>query len=198
MKMIKELGSKPYGKEMKQMAIFKCEFCNNEFERVRSRGLKQLSCSSCRGIASGTTHGMSRTRQYSIWRGMKDRCYSPTRPKYHLYGGKGIIVCDKWKTFEGFWEDNKDAYRDDLTIDRKDSSGNYEPDNVRWIPQAQNSSETTKRRPVIQMSKRYEPIKTWESAKYAADELGITAAHITAVCRGDRQTHGGYRWEYVS
>ena len=197
MELVRESGYKQYGPDKRKMAIFKCGFCNNEFELRLDKGVKQKSCLSCRGEANAT-HNMAGTRPYNIWQGMKQRCYNPKRAKYHLYGGKGITVYGKWKTFEGFWEDNQDAYRDDLTIDRKNSEGNYEPDNVRWIPQAQNSSETTKRRPIVQMTKRYEPIKEFDSAKQAADTFNLTAAHITAVCRGDRQTHGGYRWEYVS
>ena len=106
MELIRE-SSNLYGKERRKMAIFKCEFCNNEFELRRDKGLKQKSCLGCRG----TKHGMSRTRQYSIWQGMNRRCTDSTRAKYHLYGGKGITVCEKWKTFEGFWEDwTGDAY----------------------------------------------------------------------------------------
>jgi hypothetical protein len=177
------------------MAIFKCEFCNNEFELRRDRGLKQSSCISCRG-KQNSTHGMSGTKQYNVWQQMVQRCKNPLHKKYHIYGGKGITVCDDWLTFEGFWRDNESLYKDGLTIDRKDASLGYNVDNVRWIPKGKNSSETTKRRPVIQLTKRYEPLREWESAKYAADELGLTAAHISAVCGGSRQTHGGFRWEF--
>jgi len=197
MTILRETGMKQYGPDKRRMAMFLCDYCEEEFELRLDKGIKQKSCLACRGEAS-KTHSMSGTRPYNIWQGMRQRCNNPKRPKYHLYGGKGITVCDKWKTFEGFWEDNQDEYKDTLTIDRIDSKGNYEPDNVRWITHSQNSSETTKRRPVIQMTKRYEPIKEFDSAKQAADTFNLTAAHITAVCRGDRQTHGGYRWEYVS
>ena len=58
----------------------------------------------------------------------------PNNKKYHIYGGKGVEVCEKWLTFEGFYEDNKEFYEDGLTIDRRDCDGNYCPENVRWIP----------------------------------------------------------------
>ena len=196
MQLIREAGKEIYGGEKRKMAIFKCEFCNNEFKLRRDRGLKQSSCSACRG-KKNITHGMAGTKQYQAWQNMFQRCENPKNKKYHIYGGKGIRVCDKWKTFEGFWEDMGQTYKDGLSIDRKDSSLGYNKSNCRWIPVRKNSSETTKRRPVRQLSMRYEPIKDWESAKYAADELGLTAAHITAVCRGDRQSHGKFRWEYI-
>lgn len=78
------------------------------------------------------THGMEKTRQYGIWRHMIYRCCRPKERGYHNYGGRGIKVCDKWKTFIGFWEDMKDGYSDELSIDRINNDGNYCKENCRW------------------------------------------------------------------
>jgi hypothetical protein len=80
------------------------------------------------------THRMSRTRQYQIWAKMIDRCYNTKIKSYKYYGQKGVKVCDKWRTFEGFWEDMQDGYADNLSIDRIDFNGNYEKLNCRWVP----------------------------------------------------------------
>lgn len=183
--------------------MFQCPFCNKVYELRLTKGLNQKSCKDCRGELN-KTHGQTNTKLYNVWQSMLQRCGNPRNKKYHIYGGKGVTVCDKWKTFEGFYEDNYSLYQDGLTIDRIDSSGNYCLENVRWISQKKNSSETTKRRPVIQSrislvpSKHFVEVAKWDSAKQAADALGLVAAHITATCQDKRKTHGGFNWQYES
>ena len=80
------------------------------------------------------THGETNTRLYSIWRGMKKRCYQPTSAGYKNYGGRGIKVCDGWiSSYESFRDWSlANGYVDGLTLDRIDSDGNYEPSNCRY------------------------------------------------------------------
>jgi hypothetical protein len=84
-----------------------------------------------------TTHSMSRTRQYRIWKGMKQRCSNLKDRRYCDYGGRGIIVCSEWDTFDGFWNDMKYGYSEELSIDRVDNDKGYCKENCRWSTVAQ-------------------------------------------------------------
>lgn len=86
-------------------------------------------------------HGFSKHPMYQTWKNMKGRCHNPNRKDYHLYGGRGVTVCDRWRhSFPNFLEDMGER-PEGMTVERKDSSAAYGPDNCRWATwkeQAQN------------------------------------------------------------
>ena len=101
---------------------------------------REAAARSCR--ARSVTHGMTRTRLYTIWRAMKARCERSTNVGFSAYGGRGISVCAEWSSsFEAFkaWAESN-GYYDDLSIDRVDVNGNYEPANCRWATPKQQSN----------------------------------------------------------
>lgn len=71
---------------------------------------------------------------------MLNRCRRKKDKYYHRYGGRGIRVCEEWHKFPPFYEwAMANGYRDNLSIDRVDVDGNYEPSNCQWITMAENS-----------------------------------------------------------
>ena len=91
-------------------------------------------------------HGMRYTRIYNIWRSMRQRCSNPKCKNYKNYGGRGITVCQEWEDFQTFYDwAMSNGYAEDLTIDRVDVNGDYEPSNCRWVSykiQANNKSDS--------------------------------------------------------
>jgi len=96
----------------------------------------------------GDSRGGKVTRLYAIWNSMKERCHNTNNLSYKYYGKKGIGVCDEWKddylAFKKWALAN--GYADNLTIDRIDNNGSYEPLNCQWITKSENSIKSHKER----------------------------------------------------
>lgn len=115
--------------------ICRCE-CGKEIV-VRGYDLRKhhtVSCGCGKSTGHRRTHGEYKTRLYQIWQDMRNRCGRETATGYKYYGGRGISVCDEWqKSFETFRDWSlKNGYAENLTIDRINPDGNYEPSNCRW------------------------------------------------------------------
>lgn len=103
-----------------------------------------------------------------ILKGMKQRCYNKNHINYKRYGGRGITVCDEWLNNSQAFVDwaLSHGYADDLTIDRIDNNGNYEPDNCRWATQEEQQHNKSSN-VFLTYKGKTQDIKQW------ADDLGV-------------------------
>lgn len=123
------------------MVLARCS-CGTE-KVVRLKHLTSGASHSCHGFgstvrthghASGSRHDTNRTTpEYNAWKMMRQRCSNPKNPNYKNYGARGIRVCEEWdRSFEAFLRDMGPRPSPDLSIDRINNDGNYEPGNCRW------------------------------------------------------------------
>lgn len=149
----------------KRTALFLCANCGKEFEGLihyvkfepnGGCGCRKHSPTRFKNptwINPGrTSHGLSKGREYAIWRAMKRRCSKPTAPEYKYYGQLGVKVCERWMKFENFYNDMGARPGREYSIDRINPYGDYEPSNCRWATWKQQANNQRRHHPDLAIS----------------------------------------------
>lgn len=83
-------------------------------------------------------------KEYRAWKAMRKRCNNKNYHAYHRYGGRGITICDRWDSFENFYEDMGNSPSNIHQLDRIDNDGDYKPLNCRWVTPKENANNRSK------------------------------------------------------
>lgn len=166
------IGEAPkHGLDVHRRVYARCE-CGTERDIMFSLLVtgKTVSCG-CYRKTKNITHGRSQSRTYRIYRDMLTRCNNPHYKEYHLYGGRGIKVCDRWQgSFDNFLSDMGERPKG-MSLDRIDNEGHYTPENCHWatgFEQANNKRNNV----ILEYHGRRQTAPQW------ARELGISVRNI--------------------
>ena len=149
-------GKSNTGRQILARAICKCDCGNNKI--VALADLKRNHVKSCGCLRSETskermtTHGKSLTPEFSVWQGIKKRCYNKNESRYKDYGGRGIQICRRWKdSFVNFLDDIGERPSKNHSIERINNDGDYTKGNCRWATLKEQSSNKRPRHDKCQM-----------------------------------------------
>jgi len=146
-------------------AYWKCKCkCGKIFsasgQKLR-KGRASCGCKFTKNRSEGhTTHGLSRSNEYTIWQGMMRRCHDTRMKAYSKYGARGIHVATRWHNFENFYKDMGPRPSKRHSVERKDNSKGYSKDNCKW---ATYEEQNRNRRGVILATYkgRTKPLAEW-------------------------------------
>jgi hypothetical protein len=138
-------------------------------------------------LKSTLRHGNSRkgnwSPEYYSWASMIQRCTNPKRNVWHLYGGRGIKVCERWKLFDAFLAD-MGPRPDEASIGRIDPDGDYCPENCEW--QAADTQARQRRNNKLTDASALAIRSSAESQRVLAARFGVSRTMIRNIKRGDQ------------
>lgn len=192
---------------------WKCKCDCGNVAIINSKGIVSGRTKSCGCLLTeilikrNSKHGLSKSSFYALWKNMVRRGSgndsSSLVSKY--YTNKGVSICNRWKEFENFKEDMYRDYlihrirhgRDNTTIDRIDTNGDYTPENCRWTTwKKQNRNSSTQR---LFLGKRIidEYLDVGTCKTEFAEEYGLSRKGICNCLNSDQKSHKGWRFQYL-
>lgn len=146
----KLLAIKPLSPDKSRVRLWLCSCSCGNLIKVNGSTLRMLRKYSCgclrkprkKFFVHGHTINGKVTREYRTWALMKSRCLDKNNKKYKNYGARGIKVCEKWLSFENFLEDMGIKPKN-LTLERINVNGNYEPSNCKWATHKEQANNKT-------------------------------------------------------
>lgn len=148
-----------------KQSLWRCRCDCGNVADVNSSNLRGGRSTRCK-VCSATKHGDSRTPEYGAWKAMVRRCTEPSCENFHLYGGRGIAVCDRWATYENFRADMGQRPSRRHSLDRRDNQKGYCPQNCRWATAKQQAINRRSTR-LVRFDGREQCMLDW------ARELGV-------------------------
>ena len=181
-------------KKARETWICKCD-CG-VIKSIRGDSLESGNTRSCgclkkeqdsKNLTTHYSHMLSGSRLFNIWLNMKQRCENPKNKAYDRYGGRGIRVCEEWyNNSNAFFEwAHANGYSDNLTIDRIENDGNYEPSNCRWVA---NKAQCRNRRSNINVEHNDKKVTLIELSEITGIDYKVLHARYDRGDRGQRLT----------
>jgi len=148
-----------------------CECSNTCVIRGQRLVSGVTSSCGCKRREEKLTHGMSQTSAYYRWYNMINRCTKPEIESYKNYGGRGIKVCSRWRSFEKFHSDMGDPPTSDHTLERIDNDKDYFPENCRWATRKEQARNRRTNR-TITLGSQTKCLSDW------SEDLGVSLSTI--------------------